>query len=62
MKYQTIEERSNEVFSGLGGCWVLVDFDYSKNVYQNSLNDDLLYIFRHEYMKGYGNKKFGLLV
>lgn len=31
-------------------------------MYQNSLNDDLLYIFKHEYMKGYGNKKFGLLV
>lgn len=54
MKYQTIEERSNEVFNRLGGCWVLVDFDYGKNVYQNSLNDDLLYIFKHEYMKGYG--------
>ena len=62
MKYQTIEERSNEVLNGLGGCWVLIDFDYGKNVYQNSLNDDLLHIFKHEYMKGYGNKKFGLLV
>ena len=62
MKYQTIEERSNEVFNVLGGCQVLVDFDYGKNVYQNSLNDDLLYIFKHEYMKGYANKKFGLLV
>lgn len=62
MKFQTIEQRSNEVFNGLGGCWVLVDFDYSKNVYQNSLNDDLLYIFKGEYMKGYGSKKFGILI
>ena len=62
MKYQTIKERSNEVFNGLGGCWVLVDSDYGKNVYQNSLNDDLLYIFNHEYIKCYGNKKFGLLI
>lgn len=62
MKFQTIEQRSNEVFNGLGGCWVLVDFDYSKNVYQNSLNDYLLYIFKGEYIKGYGDKKFGILI
>lgn len=62
MKFQTIEQRSNEVFNGLGGCWVLVDFDYSKNVYQNSLNDDLLYIFKGEYIKGYVDKKFGILI
>lgn len=62
MKYQTIEQRSAEVFNGLGGCWVLVDCDYSKNVYQNSLNDDLLYIFKGEHIKGYGDKKFGILI
>ena len=62
MKFQTIEQRSNEVFNGLGGYYVLVDCDYGKNVYQNSLNDDLLYIFKVEHIKGYGDKKFGILI
>ena len=42
MKYQTIEQRSNGVFNKLGGCWVLVDGDYSKYAYKNTLNGDLL--------------------
>ena len=62
MKFQTTEQRSGEVFNGLGGCWSLVDYDYGRNVYQNSLNDDLLYIFSHEHIKGYGSKKFGMMV
>ena len=62
MRYQTIEQRSNGVFNKLGGCWVLVDADYSKYVYENTLNGDLLYIFRNEYLKGYGAKKYGLVV
>ena len=62
MKFQTTEQRSGEVFNGLGGCWVLIDGGYDKDVYQNSLNDDLLYIFSHEHIKGYGSKKFGMMV
>ena len=62
MKYQTIEQRSNGAFNKLGGCWVLVDADYSKYVYKNTLNGDLLYIFMNEYLKGYGAKKYGLVV
>ena len=62
MKYQTIEQRSNGAVNKLGDCLVLVDVDYSKYVYKNTLNGDLLYIFRNEYMKGYGAKKYGLVV
>lgn len=62
MRYQTIEQRSNGAFNKLGGCWVLVDGDYSKYVYKNTLNGDLLYIFRNENMKGYGANKYGLVV
>ena len=53
MRYQTIEQRRTGAFNKLGGCWVLVDGDYSKYVYKNTLNGDLLYIFRNENMKGY---------
>lgn len=62
MKFQTLQQRSYEVFNGLGGCWILVDSDNGKNVYENSLSGDILYIFKHEYMKGYGTEKYGLLV
>lgn len=62
MKYQTIEERANEVFNGLGGHWVLIDSDFGCHIYLNSLNDNLLYIFLNEYIKGYGLKKYGLIM
>jgi len=62
MKFQTVQDRVREAFNGLGGCWVLVETEYSIHTYQNTLNDDLLYVFKHEYIRGYGNKKYGMIV
>lgn len=62
MVYQTLEERANEVFDSLGGCWILVNFKYGCNVYKKCSNGDVIYVFEHESIKGQGNKKFGILL
>ena len=62
MKYQTTKDRTREVFDALGGSWVLVDFDFGHDVFENTLTGDILYIFDCEFCNGYGTKKYGMIV
>lgn len=62
MKYQTTKDRSREVFDGLGGSWVLIDFDFGCDVFENTLTGDLLYIFDSEFHTHYTKKKYGQVI
>lgn len=43
----------------LGGCWLLSGGVVGRDAFRNAESGAVLYVFSNEYIKGYGNKKYG---
>lgn len=43
----------------LGGCWLLSGGVVGRDVFRNAESGAVLYVFSNEYIKGYGNEKYG---
>lgn len=62
MKYQTLQNSRCAVFKMLGGCWLLSGGVVGRDAFRNAESGAVLYVFSNEYIKGYGNEKYGKIL